>query len=54
MSPGELICKINDIIKIQTHNMFDMKDICFDYKKADLLSILYEKPIEPLLNKLEL
>ena len=41
-SPFHLACKINDVMKIQTKNMFLLKDVCFDYTKAEIYGILGE------------
>ena len=49
MSVPEFVCKVNDIFKIQTQNIYKLKDICYDYKKADLLSILISDPIKTIL-----
>ena len=45
----ELSCRIIDIYKIQTMNMYDLKDICFNYTKACLLSILNEDSFQDIL-----
>ena len=34
------MARLADIYKVQHENMYELRDICFDYSKADLMAIL--------------